>query len=151
MLNANKLVMLANAFYKLATKHTVRAYRSRYYGGQINPSKSASLGIGYYFTTSEERARKYSQDGCIIWVDVTFSNPLIGKKRELAQLLGLQNHRDDDTGAYDYTVGDELNRIARDKGFDGIVAISDDGQANELVAFDRSQFIIVNSIDCKRN
>lgn len=128
----------------------IRACRS---GAKPVPSsaRGASLGPGYYFTTNPVTARKYADFlGCIIWVDVTLNNPLVGNKHELAQQMGLDFHRDDDSGAYDYVVGGKLGTMAREMGHDGIVARGIDGKHDEIVVFDASGFTVVGEPECER-
>lgn len=109
------------------------------------PARGGSLGAGYYFTTNPERARKYAScPTCILSVNLRFRNPLSGPKKTLAESVGILDHLTEE-GFYDNAVGEALNTYARKAGYDGIVALENNGKFYEIVAFHRHSWQPVRS------
>lgn len=145
MSKINALLQKCGYFEKLASG--IRAYRSGD-SSDFHSATQGSLGAGYYFTTNIDRARHYADfDGCIVWVDINLSNPLVGDKRTIAEKINLLYHFDDDTGSYDSTVGKNLSQLAKEKGHDGIIAKESNGTFYEIVVFDKSAVTFIKK-DC---
>lgn len=138
-MSKNNLILRKCAeFEKLANAMTIKACRSGY-DFNFSPATYGSLGPGFYFTTNPDRAKKYAgPDGCIVWVEIHLSKPLVGPKKTIATQLGLENHIDEDTGAYDNSVGQKLGELAKKQGYDGIVAGESNGKTFEILVFDKS-------------
>lgn len=136
------LIDKCSNFEKLATQQSVSIEACRSGNSfDLIPAQNGSLGPGYYFTTNKDRALKYSDlSRCIIWVNINFQNPLVGDKLNIAAQLGLQNHVDEDSGAYDFNIGKQLSIIAKEQGYDGIIAKESNGKYYEVVAFNQNSF-----------
>lgn len=105
----------------------------------FKPAQGGTLGPGYYFTTNPKRAEKYG-NGNIVTVKISLNNPYIVSKEELGKSLGFDDYMDIDTGAYDSRIGNEINKLIKNNGYDGIIATEKNGKTHEILVFDKNSF-----------